>query len=74
MGTGTDQTAELRALRAQRDELDRELIRKTFRIGELEQEREAELANVARVFEESLSWKVTAPLRSLRLLIGKLRP
>jgi hypothetical protein len=69
----TDETSELRALRAQRDELDRELVRKTYRIGELEQEREAELANVVRIFEESLSWRVTRPLRSVRLLLGRLR-
>jgi SMC interacting uncharacterized protein involved in chromosome segregation len=69
----TDETSELRALRAQRDELDRELVRKTYRIGELEQEAAAEVENLTRIFEESLSWKVTRPLRSLKLLAGKLR-
>jgi hypothetical protein len=69
----TDETTELRALRAQRDELDRELVRKTYRIGELEQETAAEVENITRIFEDSLSWKVTRPLRSLKLLAGKLR-
>ena len=73
MAAETDETSELRALRAQRDELDRELVRKTYRIGELEQETAAEVENVTRIFEESLSWRVTRPLRSFKALAGKLR-
>lgn len=61
--------AELAALRAQREELHRELVRKTFRIGELEEE----LVDVARVYEESLSWRLTRPVRALRPWLGKLR-
>jgi hypothetical protein len=61
--------AELAALRAQREELHRELVRKTFRIGELEEE----LVDVARVYEESLSWRLTRPVRAVRPWLGKLR-
>ncbi len=73
MEVGADEKAELRALREQRDALDRELVRKSFRIGELEQEHEAELARLTHVFEDSLSWKVTRPLRSLRLIPARFR-
>ncbi|HUB99509.1 MAG TPA: hypothetical protein VMS11_06775 [Solirubrobacterales bacterium] len=69
----SNETSELQKLRTQRDALDRELVRKTYRIGELEQESAAELENVTRIFEESLSWRVTRPLRSLKELAGKLR-
>jgi uncharacterized protein YydD (DUF2326 family) len=61
--------AELAALRAQREELHRELVRKTFRIGELEEE----LVDVARVYEESLSWRLTRPVRAVKPWLGKLR-
>ena len=37
MSAETDQARELGALRAQREELDRELVRKSYRIGELEE-------------------------------------
>ena len=57
----TADSTELEALRAQREELHRELVRKTFRIGELEET----IYENARTYEESLSWKVTRPLRSL---------
>jgi hypothetical protein len=63
----TDETTELTALRAQREELHRELVRKTFRIGELEET----IYENARIYEESLSWRITRPLRSL---MAKLRP
>jgi hypothetical protein len=66
--TGTDRR-ELEQLRAevarlereivtQREEYDRELVRRAFQIGKLEEEigRGAE-------FERTLSWRVTAPLR-----------
>jgi hypothetical protein len=61
-----EETSELAALRAQREELHRELVRKTFRIGELEET----IYENARTYEESLSWKVTRPLRTL---MAKLR-
>jgi hypothetical protein len=57
----TEETTELVALRAQREELHRELVRKTFRIGELEET----INENARTYEESLSWRITRPLRSL---------
>jgi hypothetical protein len=62
----SEETAELAALRAQREELHRELVRKTFRIGELEET----IYENARTYEESLSWRITRPLRSL---MAKLR-
>jgi hypothetical protein len=69
----SNETSELQKLRAQRDALDRELVRKTYRIGELEQERDFDLADAARAFEESLSWRITSPLRKLMELARKLR-
>ncbi|HET7443396.1 MAG TPA: hypothetical protein VFJ57_01915 [Solirubrobacterales bacterium] len=69
----SNETSELQKLRAQRNALDRELVRKSYRIGELEQESAAELEKVTRIFEESLSWRVTRPLRSVKELAGKLR-
>jgi predicted RNase H-like nuclease (RuvC/YqgF family) len=68
MAAATDQEQELTALREQRDALHRELVRKTFRIGELEQE----LAEVARTYEQSLSWKLTRPVRGLKPTLKKL--
>jgi len=63
-----DDTDELAALRAQREELHRELVRKTFRIGELEEE----LVDVARVYEESLSWRLSRPIRSFKPTLKRL--
>jgi septal ring factor EnvC (AmiA/AmiB activator) len=77
--TSTDQQ-ELEKLRAevarlerqivsQREEFDRELVRRAFEIGRLEDEqgRGAE-------FERTLSWRVTAPLRGAGgVLRGRLR-
>lgn len=69
MASGTDEKMlELAALRAQREEMHRELIRKTFRIGELEED----LTELARTYEESLSWRLTAPIRSLKPTLKKL--
>ena len=62
----TEDAGELTALRAQREELHRELVRKTFRIGELEET----IYENARIYEESLSWRITRPLRAL---MNKLR-
>jgi hypothetical protein len=56
-----------RELVAQREEFDRELVRRAYRIKALEEE-------VGRgvEFERTLSWRVTAPLRgaSARLRAG----
>ena len=77
--TGTDQR-ELEQLRAevarleheivaQREELDRELVRRAFQIGKLEEE----LGRGAD-FERTLSWRVTRPLRGAGALVrGRLR-
>jgi predicted RNase H-like nuclease (RuvC/YqgF family) len=63
MVAATDQQqSELTALREQREALHRELVRKTYRIGELEEE----IATVARTYEESLSWRLTRPVRALK--------
>jgi hypothetical protein len=56
------QPDELTALRQQREALHRELVRKTYRIGELEQQ----IGEVARTYEESLSWRLTRPVRALK--------
>jgi len=62
------QRDELTALREQREALHRELVRKTYRIGELEQE----IGEVARTYEESLSWRLTRPVRALKPTLKKL--
>src|SRR5262249_2004679 len=57
-----------RELEHQREELNRELMRKAFRIAELEQGDGRVLsvsARTAREYEETLSWRVTKPLRAL---------
>jgi hypothetical protein len=59
---------ELAALRQQREALHRELVRKTYRIGELEEE----IAEVGRTYEESLSWRLTRPVRELKPMLKKL--
>jgi len=65
MAMRTDEAGgELSELRTQR-----ELVRKTFRIAELEQA----VYETARTYEESLSWKLTRPVRALRLLLGRVR-
>ena len=56
-------------LDAQREEFHREISRRAFRIGELEQE----VIEVAQTYETSLSWRLTRPVRSLRTLLAKLR-
>jgi predicted nucleic acid-binding Zn-ribbon protein len=69
MVAATDQQPdELTALREQREALHRELVRKTYRIGELEQQ----IAEVARTYEESLSWRLTRPVRALKPTLKKL--
>lgn len=69
MVAATDQQPdEVTALREQREALHRELVRKTYRIGELEQE----IAEVARTYDESLSWRLTRPVRALKPTLKKL--
>jgi SMC interacting uncharacterized protein involved in chromosome segregation len=70
MATDTDETtSELAALRAQREALHRELVRKSFRIGELEEA----VQETARIFEESISWKLTRPVRGVRTVLARLK-
>jgi hypothetical protein len=70
MAADTDEeTSELVRLRIQREELSRELVRKSYRIGELEEN----IVENARTYEESLSWRVTKPLRAVRKLLSWLR-
>lgn len=56
-------------LDVQREEFHRELGRRAFRIGELEEE----MIEVAQTFETSLSWRLTKPVRSAGALLAKLR-
>jgi hypothetical protein len=56
-------------LDAQREEFHRELSRRAFRIGELEEQ----VIEVAQTYETSLSWRITRPVRSFRKLLAKLR-
>ncbi|HET7510330.1 MAG TPA: hypothetical protein VFJ65_08800 [Solirubrobacterales bacterium] len=74
MNLETEERAELegllrRELEAQRQELDRELVRRAYRIHELE----GELQQMEREFKSSLSWRITFPLRMLRSLFARLR-
>jgi len=74
MNLETEERAELegllrRELEAQRQELDRELVRRAYRIHELERE----LQQMEREFKSSLSWRITFPLRMLRSLFARLR-
>jgi predicted RNase H-like nuclease (RuvC/YqgF family) len=62
------QPDELTALREQREALHRELVRKTYRIGELEER----IAEVGRSYEESLSWRLTRPVRALKPTLKKI--
>jgi hypothetical protein len=57
------------ALDGQREEFHRELGRRAFRIGELEEK----VIEVAQMYETSLSWRLTRPVRSLGALLAKLR-
>jgi hypothetical protein len=56
-------------LDAQREEFHRELSRRAFRIGELEEK----VIEVAQTYETSLSWRLTRPVRSIRALLAKPR-
>jgi len=59
----------LAELDAQREEFHRELSRRAFRIGELEEE----VHKVAQTYETSLSWRITRPVRSAKTVLAKLR-
>jgi len=56
-------------LDAQREKFHRELGRRAFRIGELEEE----VIEVAKTYESSLSWRITRPVRAARTLLSKPR-
>lgn len=56
-------------LDAQREEFHRELGRRAFRIGELEEE----VHKVAQEYERTLSWRITRPVRAAKTLLAKLR-
>ncbi|HEY1285184.1 MAG TPA: hypothetical protein VGF04_03785 [Solirubrobacterales bacterium] len=58
-----------RRLEDQREELNRELIRKEYRIGELEEA----VVEKGKVFESTLSWRITKPIRMVRELLSRLR-
>jgi septal ring factor EnvC (AmiA/AmiB activator) len=69
-----DESQQLQALRAeverlqseldgQRERFDRELMRKAYRIADLEQRIEEIAAQQALNYESSLSWRITKPLR-----------
>jgi hypothetical protein len=64
---------ELERVEAERDryreEVDRELVRRAFRINALENA----LYKSSWEFQNSLSWRVTKPLRSVKPLLGRLR-
>ncbi|HEX6454954.1 MAG TPA: hypothetical protein VF009_00370 [Solirubrobacterales bacterium] len=57
-----------RELEAQRQKLDRELVRRAHRIYELEQT----IAQMERDFHSSLSWRITQPLRVLKAFLARL--
>jgi hypothetical protein len=72
--TTSDELSEIEArhraeLDAQREEFHRELSRRAFRIGELEEQ----VIEVAQTYETSLSWRLTKPVRSAKALLAKLR-
>lgn len=64
---------ELERLRAEqrsfRDQVDRELVRRAYLIGKLERE----LGEAKAEYESTLSWRVTKPLRTFKVLLGELR-
>lgn len=77
MSAGAQTSDDLREVEArhraeldvQREEFHRELGRRAFRIGELEEK----VIEVAQMYETSLSWRLTRPVRSFGALLAKLR-
>lgn len=66
----TDAEARCRhELDAQREEFGRELARKAYTIAKLEQD----LLEVRKVYETSLSWRLTSPLRLFKELLPRRR-
>jgi predicted nuclease with TOPRIM domain len=65
--------AELERLRAEharfREEVDRELVRRAYRIGELEQA----LHQCSLDYQNSFSWRVTRPVRGAKQVLAGLR-
>jgi phage gp36-like protein len=73
-----DRQADLEALRAEverlraeqqrfRAEVDRELVRRAFKIAELERA----LHEASVEYQSTLSWRVTQPLRALKALLTR---
>jgi hypothetical protein len=61
-----------RELERQREGFHRELMRKAYRIADLEQRVEEIAAREAMNYESSLSWRITKPLRiAKRVLRGR---
>ncbi len=56
-------------LDVQREEFHRELGRRAFRIGELEEK----VIEVTQTYESSFSWRITRPVRALRTVLVTLR-
>jgi hypothetical protein len=66
----SQQDERLRAeLDAQREAFDRELVRRAFRISELEEA----LKEQRRTYEDSLSWRITMPLRAAKARLTRRR-
>lgn len=57
------------ALDGQREDFSRELIRKAYLIARLEQD----LDEIRQIYETSLSWRLTRPMRLLRELLSRRR-
>lgn len=76
----TEQGADVAALRVEverlraehrrfRESVDRELVRKEFKIGELERT----LHRTSLEYQSSLSWRITKPLRAAKAMLRELR-
>lgn len=52
-----------------REEVDRELVRRAYRIGQLERS----LHQCSLDYQASLSWRVTKPLRGFKKVLAELR-
>jgi hypothetical protein len=58
-------------LERQREGFHRELMRKAYRIADLEHQVEGAAARQAKSFEESLSWRITKPLRIAKRIVRR---